>query len=84
MNFQPAIGWHPLLAALHGDRDGFWLIDGLNVVRLQGGDVTRFDFLLALTYHMLQQDMDFLCVFDASAALRPRIAGHLSPRSASR
>ena len=43
------------------------MIDGLNIVRLQGQDVPRFDFLLALTHHLLLQDRDFLCVFDASA-----------------
>jgi hypothetical protein len=67
INFRPAVGWHPMLAALYGGRDGFWLIDALNIVRLQGEDVPRFDFLLALTHHMLRQREDFLCVFDASA-----------------
>jgi len=66
INFRPAIGWHPILAAMHHHAGDFWLIDGLNIVRLQGMDVPRFDFLLALTHHMLQHRIDFLCVFDAS------------------
>ncbi len=67
VNFRPAVGWHPIVAGMRHDTRQFWLIDGLNIVRLQGEDVPRFDFLLALTYHMLQDDIDFLCVFDASA-----------------
>jgi hypothetical protein len=67
MDLRPALGWHPIVAAMQDRREKFWLIDGLNIVRLQGEDVPRFDFLLALTYHMLQQEMDFLCVLDASA-----------------
>jgi len=67
INFRPAVGWHPIQAAMRHQADDFWLIDGLNIVRLQGKDVPRFDFLLALTHHMLQEDIDFLCVFDASA-----------------
>ena len=67
INFTPACGWHPVDAAMHWRRDDFWLIDGLNIVRIQGKDAPRFDFLLALTHHMLNENIDFLCVFDASA-----------------
>ena len=67
VNFHPACGWHPLVAAMRRDGAGYWLIDGLNIVRLQGKDAPRFDILLALTYHLLQENVDFLCVFDASA-----------------
>jgi hypothetical protein len=64
---RPAVGGHPVVMALQRQVDPLWLIDGLNVVRLQGEDVPRFDFLLALTHHMLRENVDFLCVFDASA-----------------
>jgi len=59
-------GRHPVAAAIRYQRDRFWLIDGLNIVRLLGEPAPRFDFLLALTYQMLQDDLDFLCVYDAS------------------
>jgi hypothetical protein len=67
VNFHPACGWHPLVAAMRRGGANYWLIDGLNVVRLQGKDAPRFDILLALTTHLLQENVDFLCVFDASA-----------------
>ncbi len=57
----------PFLTAIEFERERFWIIDGLNIVRMRGQDLPRLDFLLALTYRMLENDADFLCVFDASA-----------------
>ena len=67
VNLWPACGWHPMEAAVQRNGNAYWVIDGLNIVRLQGQDVPRLDFLLALTNHLMQKDNDFLCVFDASA-----------------
>lgn len=67
INLRPACGWHPLVAAVRREHNGYWVIDGLNIVRMQGQDAPRLDFLLALTKHLFRSDRDFLCVFDASA-----------------
>jgi len=66
-SFYTSNGKHPLLTAIEFERERFWIIDGLNIVRMRGQDLPRLDFLLALTYQMLEDDADFLCVFDASA-----------------
>ena len=66
-DFTKSNGKHPFLTAIEYERGTFWLVDGLNIVRIRGQDVPRLDYLLALTYRMLQDDTDFLCVFDASA-----------------
>jgi hypothetical protein len=49
-------------------RDGtdYWLIDGQSVLRPRGRGRLRFEILLALTYHLLRQDIDFLCVLAPS------------------
>ena len=66
-DFATSNGRHPFLTAIEYERDEFCIVDGLNIVRMRGQDLPRLDYLLALTYRMLQDDVDFLCVFDASA-----------------
>lgn len=66
-SFYTSNGKHPFLTAIEFERERFWVIDGLNIVRMRGQDLPRLDFLLALTYQMLEDDADFLCIFDASA-----------------
>ncbi|MCC6127514.1 MAG: hypothetical protein IT426_21355 [Pirellulales bacterium] len=66
-NFNTSLGRHPFLTAIEYERKRFWIIDGLNIVRMRGQDLPRLDFLLALTYRMLEEGTDFLCIFDASA-----------------
>jgi hypothetical protein len=65
--FATSNGRHPFLSAIEFKRETFWIVDGLNIVRMRGQDLPRLDFLLALTYRMLEDGTDFLCVFDASA-----------------
>jgi hypothetical protein len=65
--FATSNGRHPFLSAIGFQRETFWIVDGLNIVRMRGQDLPRLDYLLALTYRMLEDNTDFLCVFDASA-----------------
>ncbi len=66
VDIRPEVGRHPILAAMRRDGSDYWLIDGLNIVRFRGADEPCFEFLLALTHHLLQKDVDFLCVFGAT------------------
>ncbi len=63
----PALGYHPLSSACYRDSSDYWLIDGLNIARILGGNSPRLDFVLALTHYLVNHGEDFLCVFDASA-----------------
>jgi hypothetical protein len=72
VNLHPTYGWHPLVAARYRGDAHYWLIDGQSIARIQGAETPRFDLVLALTYHLLQENADFLCVFGASARARLR------------
>ena len=48
-DFSTSNGRHPLLTAIEYQRGTFWVVDGLNIVRMRGQDLPRLDYLLALT-----------------------------------